>query len=105
MEEQSQPPVESQPSTQTPTKPHRGVVILVLGILGIIPCFICGIIAWVMANSDLKEMDAGRMDPAGRGMTQAGKICGIIGVILAAVGLVIQLLTGLFVAGAAHQAM
>jgi hypothetical protein len=108
MEEQSQPPVtpaESQPPTQAPLKPHRGVVVLVLGILGIIPCFICGIIAWVMANSDLKEMDAGRMDPAGRGMTQAGKICGIIGVILAAVGLVIQLLTGLFVAGAAHQAM
>ncbi|MHC4186182.1 MAG: DUF4190 domain-containing protein [Planctomycetota bacterium] len=85
-------------------KPHRGVLILILGILGIIPCFICGIIAWVLANGDLKEMDAGLMDPAGRGMTQAGKICGIIGVILAAVGFVIQLL-GLLAAGSAARAM
>ena len=61
-------------------KPHRGGGILALGILGIVPCFICGIIAWVMAKSDLAEMDAGQMDPAGRGMTNAGKICGIVGV-------------------------
>lgn len=108
MTDQSQPPVtpvQGQPPTETPMKPHRGVVILVLGILGIIPCFICGIIAWVLANSDLKEMDAGLMDPAGRGMTQAGKICGIIGVILAAVGIVIQLLTGLLIVGSAPRAM
>jgi hypothetical protein len=86
-------------------KPHRGVLILVLGILGIIPCFICGIIAWVLANNDLKEIDAGLMDPAGRGMTQAGKICGIIGIILFAVWFVVQVLGVLFVAGSAHQAM
>lgn len=61
-------------------KPHRGGTVLTLGILGIVPCFICGIIAWVMANADLREIDAGQMDPAGRGMTQAGKVCGIVGV-------------------------
>jgi len=55
-----------------PLKPHRGVVVLVLGILGIVVCFICGIIAWVMGNNDLREMTAGIMDPSGRGMTQAG---------------------------------
>jgi len=63
-------------------RPHRGVVVLVLGILGLVLCVICGIIAWVMGNSDLREMDAGRMDPTGRGLTQAGKICGMISVIL-----------------------
>jgi len=64
-------------------QPHRAGAILALGILGIVPCFICGIIAWVMGNGDLRKMDEGTMDPAGRGMTQAGKICGIVGTIMA----------------------
>jgi hypothetical protein len=80
-----------EPSAQQPLKPHRGGVVLALGILGIVVCFICGIIAWVMGNNDLREMTAGTMDPAGRGLTQAGKICGMIGVILAIVGLFIWL--------------
>lgn len=102
MEEQSQPPLVSQPSSQTPMKPHRGVMVLVLGILGIVVCFICGIIAWVMGKSDLQEMDAGIMDPSGRGLTQAGKICGMISVILVIVGFGIWLLMALFIgAGAA----
>ena len=62
-------------------RPHRGTLILVFGILGLVCCFIFGIIAWVMGNGDLREMDTGRMDPTGRGLTQAGKICGIISVI------------------------
>jgi len=109
VEEQTQGPaekVEVQPAAQQPLKPHRGTVILVLGIVGlvvglfgsfccgvfgIVGC-ICGIIAWVMANGDLKEMAAGTMDPSGRGLTQAGKICGIISVILAIVVFFISLL-------------
>lgn len=63
-------------------KPHRGAVVLVLGIVGLIICAIAGVVAWVLANTDLREMDAGRMDPSGRGLTQAGKILGIIAVAL-----------------------
>jgi hypothetical protein len=37
-------------------------------------------------------MDAGAMDPTGRGLTQAGKICGMISVILAIISIVIGLL-------------
>jgi uncharacterized membrane protein YidH (DUF202 family) len=85
-------PIGPQPSTQLPLRPHRGGVVLALGILGIVVCFICGIIAWVMGNNDLREMAAGTMDPAGRGLTQAGKICGMISVILVIVGLFIWLL-------------
>ena len=61
------------------------------GIFGIAGC-VCGIIAWVMANKDLREMAAGTMDPTGRGMAQAGKICGIISVILGIVVFIISLL-------------
>jgi len=81
-------------------KPHRGGTVLTLGIIGIACCLICGIIAWVMGNNDLKEMAAGRMDRSGEGMTRAGKICGIISVILACVGLVVQVI--LFAAQAAN---
>lgn len=74
-------------------KPHRGTLILVLGILSLVCCgFITGIAAWIMGNADLKAMEAGQMDPAGAGTTKAGKICGIIGTILSAVGLVVQII-------------
>ena len=95
MEENSQQPPVATAQTQAPVQsvaPHRGVLILVLGILGIVCCFICGIIAWVMGNNDMREIDAGRMDPTGRGLTQAGKICGMVGVILWIVAIAMQVL-------------
>jgi hypothetical protein len=67
-------------------KPHRGTTILVLGILSLVCCGLLGIPAWLMGNADLKEMAAGTMDPAGQGTTNAGKICGIIGTVLAILG-------------------
>jgi hypothetical protein len=70
-------------------KPHRGTLILVFGILSLVVCAPLGIAAWLMGSGDLKEMDAGTMDPAGRGTTQAGKICGIIGTILFIISIVI----------------
>ena len=74
-------------------KPHRGTLILILGILGI---FCCGIFtaipAIIMGSGDLKAMDAGTMDPAGRGNTNAGKICGIIGCVLFVLGIVVQII-------------
>jgi hypothetical protein len=70
-------------------RPHRGAVVLTLGILGLV--FSCiPILGWVlggmamsMAGSDLREMSLRRMDRSGRGLTQAGRICGTIGVVLA----------------------
>jgi hypothetical protein len=38
-----------------------------------------------MANRDLGLMSAGRMDAEGRGLTEAGKVCGIIGTALTGV--------------------
>lgn len=73
-------------------RPHRGVMILVFGILGLVCCFIFGIVAWVMGNSDLQAMEAGQMDRSGEGLTKAGKIIGIISVALVIVGVVLQVL-------------
>jgi predicted Zn finger-like uncharacterized protein len=69
--------------------PHRGGMILAFGLIGLIGGFVLpvvpivfAIIAWVMGNADLAEIRAGRMDPEGEGMTQAGRIMGMIAVIL-----------------------
>jgi hypothetical protein len=70
------------PSSGPVRAAHRGTVILVLGILSIFMGgigLILGPIAWILGRRDLREMDAGRMDAAGRGSTNAGRICGIIG--------------------------
>ncbi len=89
-----QPPIQPVPGYPVgqPMRPHRGVMILVFGILGLVCCVIFGIVAWVMGNGDLREMNAGRMDPSGQSLTQAGKICGIISVALAILGIVIWML-------------
>ena len=62
--------------------PHRGGTIIALGIVALVllPCstIICGPLAWIMGNSDLAEIRAGRMDPSGEGMVQAGRILGMI---------------------------
>jgi predicted Zn finger-like uncharacterized protein len=67
--------------------PHRGALILILGILSLVVCGLLGPVAWVMGNSDLQAMRAGRMDPEGEGTTNAGRICGIIGTILLVLGM------------------
>ena len=74
-------------------KPHRATVILVLGILGLVLCQPLGIAAWVMGNKDLKEMTAGLMDPSGQGMTNAGRICGMIATALLALFVVFGLIS------------
>ncbi len=69
-------------------EPHRGVLILLLGIGSLVVFGPLGPFAWILGNKDLKEMDAGRMDPEGRSQTQIGKICGMIASILMVVSFV-----------------
>jgi hypothetical protein len=91
-------------------EPHRGGIVLTLGITSIvlgvagIPFFLCwglgaipavlglglGIPAWIMGHRDLAMMREGVKDPAGRGSTQGGWICGIIGTCVSAVLLLIS---------------
>ncbi|MDF1811802.1 MAG: hypothetical protein P1V20_06295 [Verrucomicrobiales bacterium] len=82
-------------------QPHRGTTVLVLGILGLVACPICGIIAWVMGNKDLAAMAAGQMDREGEGNTKVGKICGIIATILWILGMIAWVLMMIVSLGAA----
>jgi len=78
--------------------PHRGGLILTLGILSIALLPLCwpltsisalglGIPAWVMGQGDRKKMREGLMDSEGEGITNAGWICGIIGTGLGALSI------------------
>jgi len=59
--------------------PHRGTLILVLGILAFVGGgIITGIPAWIMGSNDLKEIRAGRMDPEGESNTNVGRILGMV---------------------------
>ncbi|MBE0541917.1 MAG: hypothetical protein IH623_11065 [Verrucomicrobia bacterium] len=70
-------------------KAHRAGTILALGIIGL---FVCGplcIAAWVMGDSDLREMDAGIMDNSGRSSTSSGRSLGILGTVLWIIGVIV----------------
>jgi len=78
--------------------PHRGGVIITLGILSLFICgvgFVLGIIAWVMGANDMNEIRADRMDRSGEGTTQAGMVCGIVGTILQALLVLFALLSNI----------
>ena len=54
-------------------EPHRGTLILVLGILSLVMCgFFTGIPAWIMGRNDLRKIKAGLMEPEGEGSTKGG---------------------------------
>lgn len=69
---------------------HRGGLVLTLGLVGVICCQLISPAAWVMGQADLRRMDSGEMDPAGRGSTQAGMVLGIVGSVLLLLGFAFQ---------------
>ena len=69
--------ISAQPSNAY-AESHRGALILILGILGLLlTCPILSIMAWVMGAKDLATMKAGVMDPSGRDMTRVGYALGL----------------------------
>lgn len=81
--------------------PHRGGLVLALGIVSLVACQLLGVAPWIMGKADLQEMDEGRMDPSGRGLTEAGKILGIVSLVLTAVGILVVIAIMVFGLGAA----
>lgn len=80
---------------------HRGGLILALGIISIVVCGFIGPVAWVMGTRDLEEMRQGRMDPLGKGLTEAGRICGMVGTALLVLGILGTILGLIWFAAAA----
>ena len=70
-----------------PVDHPKGMTVLVLGILSIICCGPLGIVAWVMGNTALREIDAEPGRYGNRQLVQIGRILGIIGGVLFLFGL------------------
>ena len=76
-----------------PQNHPRGVLVLVLGILGLVCCGFLSFPAFFLGRSALSEIDAA---PPGtysnRGMVKAGYICGLIGMILFVLGILVYII-------------
>jgi predicted Zn finger-like uncharacterized protein len=77
--------------------PHNGGTIQTLGILSIVLVLCCwplslvfGIIALVMASSELSRIRSGMTDPSGESQINTGRTCAIIGIVLAVIILVVS---------------
>ena len=75
------------PQGQSNQEPDRGVLVLVLGILSLTVCALLGPVSWMMGKGDLAKMNTGQMSSNGRGITQGGMICGIVGTVFLGLGL------------------
>src|SRR5262249_4944345 len=86
-------PWEAPGAVRRDCEPHRahlirliGAISLTCGLLSIcfgltaIPATVAAMAAWNMANSDLRKMSRGLMDPSGRETTTNGKECAQAGV-------------------------
>lgn len=66
-------------------RPHRGGTVLALGILSLVAGIFLvplGLVAWIIGSRDLKRMNRGELDPAGRSLTQIGLVFGIASSVL-----------------------
>jgi hypothetical protein len=79
-------------------EPHRGVLILVLGILGLMVCGLLGIFAWMFGKRDLDLMKRGLMDKEGEALTKVGYILGIVATILFLIQIMFVVLYLVFIA-------
>ena len=79
-------------------EPSQAVLALVLGIVGMVAFQLVAPFAWVVSHREIQAIDQGRRNPVNRGLAVAGKVTGIIGTILLALGvlIVIVALLGLF---------
>jgi hypothetical protein len=79
----SSPPPYQQPYHYQPPPDHpSATTVLVLGILGLVLCQLISPFAWVMGNRVVREIDGSRGAYGGRGVANAGRICGMVGTIL-----------------------
>ena len=81
------------PAGGMPANHPRGTTVLILGILSLVCCGIfTGIPAIIMGRGALSEIDANPTAYGNRGTVFAGYLCGIIGTVLSALGIVLWII-------------
>jgi hypothetical protein len=71
-----------------PVDHPKGMTILILGILSVTCCTPLGIVAFVMGNNALKEIDAQPGRYGNRQIVQLGRILGIIGMVFLVISII-----------------
>lgn len=69
----------------------QAVVSLVLSILGLVFCGVLSPVGWYYGRKELEGIREGRRDPSKADLANAGKIVGIIGTVILALGLLFVL--------------
>lgn len=72
---------------------------MIFGILGLVCCGVLAIPAYIIGNKAVQEIDASGGQLGARGMANAGKIMGIIGMVLLALGLLYVIFAVVFSVG------
>ena len=78
----------SEPPRTSPGRAEGAIPALVLGILGIVFCPLCGPFAWFLGRKAEGLVDASGGTLSGRGEATAGKILGIIACVLMVLGVI-----------------
>lgn len=92
------PPPQYHP--RQPEIEQRAIISLVLGICGLVVCGLLSIPAWIVANAALRECDALSIVGPARGYATAGRVLGIVGTVMIALGVCFGLgVLGLMMAG------
>lgn len=74
----------------------QGTMILILGILSLVCCgLFTGIPAIIMGRKALREIDAAPGRFSNRGIVNGGYICGIIGTVLSALGVIFYVIVAI----------
>ena len=89
------PPYYSQPGYPPPAGPVRqssGTMPLVLGIIALLCCQLCGPFAWYFGRKEVKAIRAGQATPEGQATAMTGMILGIVATVLGIIGFVVTVL-------------
>jgi len=66
------------------TEEPEGELLLIVGLIALVSHVTLSLVAWSMAAGDLRRMAEGRMDPAGKAATVAGKVVAMVFVLITA---------------------
>ena len=67
-------------------EPHRGRVLVVLGLVSLIAVILGPVVIW-LARSDLRKIDRGDMDPDGRHLTRMARNLGFAAIWILSAGI------------------
>jgi len=99
-------PTATYPGSWSPyPEASQGFLALVLGIIGLFVFWPVAPFAWVIGRNEVRAVDAGRRDPAGRGPALAGMIMGIIGTVILVLAVLLAVLAVVLLVATASSAI